>query len=222
MHELRVLKDDLEKLKEEIMLHLSQATSRDFHKGRHTSETWEKLNSGPSSTLRHMKTESGQQDPLKTSLARTKREQARHTAQWSFLQLTATASDSSVMTVTVIPWTVSIQHGAAVSSDDNKIVAQQDGYYMVFGQVLFHDPEIVMGHVIRRRKSNVSGTEPRFTDLLRCLQEMPKTHSANSCYTAGMVKLEREDELELVILYRPQAEVSMDADSTFFGIIQLL
>ncbi|KAG9340941.1 hypothetical protein JZ751_020134 [Albula glossodonta] len=89
-------------------------------------------------------------------------------------------------------------------------------------QVLFHDPEIVMGHVIRRRKSNLSGTEPRFTDLLRCLQEMPKTHCANSCYTAGMVKLEREDELELVILCRPQAEVSMDADSTFFGIIQLL
>ena len=37
--------------------------------------------------------------------------------------------------VTVIPWTVSIQNGEAISSKDNKIIVQQDGYYMVFSQV---------------------------------------------------------------------------------------
>ncbi|XP_064182412.1 tumor necrosis factor ligand superfamily member 13B-like isoform X2 [Anguilla rostrata] len=203
IHEVSVLRNDLEKLKGEILFHLSQSASVDLHSGQGIPETWEKLRSS-SSALRHTKTERGRQDPLKTSFLRMKREQGGH-----------------VDNVTVIPWTVSIQNGEAVSSKDNKIIVQQDGYYMVFSQVLFHNPEVVMGHLIRRRKSNVSGTEQRFTDLLRCLQEMPKNNCANSCYTAGIVKLEREDELELVILDRPQAQVAMEADSTFFGMIHL-
>ncbi|KAG7464877.1 hypothetical protein MATL_G00170310 [Megalops atlanticus] len=152
-----------------------------------------------------------------------KREQSHHTVQQSFLQLAATANENPVLrgNVTTIPWTVAIQHGPAVSSNDNKIIIQQDSYYMVFGQVLFHNSGVIMGHLIRRRKSNVSGTEQRFTDLLRCLQEMPQNNCVNSCYTAGIVKLEQDDELELVIPDRPQAQVAMDADSTFFGIIQL-
>ncbi|KAG5853020.1 tumor necrosis factor ligand superfamily member 13B-like [Anguilla anguilla] len=222
IHEVSVLRNDLEKLKGEILFHLSQSASVDLHSGQGIPETWEKLRSS-SSALRHTKTERGRQDPLKTSFLRMKREQGGHVAQRSFLQLIATINENLVLrdNVTVIPWTVSIQNGEAVSSKDNKIIVQQDGYYMVFSQVLFHNPEVVMGHLIRRRKSNVSGTEQRFTDLLRCLQEMPKNNCANSCYTAGIVKLEREDELELVILDRPQAQVAMEADSTFFGMIHL-
>ncbi|TWW55098.1 hypothetical protein D4764_09G0001470 [Takifugu flavidus] len=39
--------------------------------------------------------------------------------------------------------------------------------------------------------------------------------------TKGVVQLHQGDELELVIPFRPQALISMDADSTFFGVIQL-
>ncbi|XP_064828843.1 tumor necrosis factor ligand superfamily member 13B-like [Oncorhynchus masou masou] len=86
----------------------------------------------------------------------------------------------------------------------------------VVSQGLFQSPGTIMGHVVRSR-----GTDQRSTELLRCLQEMPQTNCANTCHTGGMVKLEREDELELVIPDRPQAQVSMEADSTFFGIMRL-
>ncbi|KAJ8394411.1 hypothetical protein AAFF_G00046220 [Aldrovandia affinis] len=221
MREVSVLRDDLQKLKAEILLHWGHSTSTDLRNGTRISETWEKLRSY--STLHHTKTERGQQNPLKISFSRKKREEAEGVALRSFLQLTATSNENPVVrdNVTMIPWTVSIQHGEAVSVNGNKIIVQQDGYYMVFSQVLFHNPEAVMGYLIRRRKASVSGTEQRFTDLLRCIQEMPKHNCANSCYTAGLVKLDHEDELELLILDRPQAEVAMDAVSTFFGIIQL-
>ncbi|KAJ8282755.1 hypothetical protein COCON_G00052740 [Conger conger] len=195
--------------------------SGNLSNGPHVPATWEKLRA-TSSTLRHSKTERGRQDPLKISFLRMKREQAGPEAQRSLLQLIATSKANLVRgNVTVIPWTVSIQNGEAISSKDNKIIVHQDGYYMVFSQVLFQNRDIVMGHVIQRRKSSVSGSEQRFTDLLHCVQEMPKNNFANTCYTAGIVKLEREDELELVILDRPQAQVSMDGDSTFFGIVHL-
>lgn len=41
------------------------------------------------------------------------------------------------------------------------------------------------------------------------------------CPLLGIVQLHQDDELELVIPYRPQALISMDAESTFFGVIQL-
>ncbi|XP_046876798.1 tumor necrosis factor ligand superfamily member 13B-like isoform X4 [Hypomesus transpacificus] len=110
------------------------------------------------------------------------------------------------------------QQGAAISSEGNKILIQQNGFYMVYGQVLFLSPGAIMGHIVR---SSGSQTSQKSFDLLRCLQEMPQTNSANTCYTAGLVKLDQRDELELVIPDRPQAQVSMDADSTFFGIMQL-
>ena len=39
-----------------------------------------------------------------------------------------------------------------------------------------------MGHIVR---SSGSQTSQKSFDLLRCLQEMPQTNSANTCYTAG-------------------------------------
>ncbi|KAK1148888.1 tumor necrosis factor ligand superfamily member 13B-like isoform X2 [Acipenser oxyrinchus oxyrinchus] len=87
-------------------------------------------------------------------------------------------------------------------------------------QVLFLNPGIqeIMGYLIQRRRSNVVGTEQRYTNLLLCVQEMPKERSTNSCYTAGVVKLDQGDELELVIPDRPNAKISMDADSTFLAL----
>uniref|UniRef100_A0A3Q3LKW8 Tumor necrosis factor ligand superfamily member 13B-like n=1 Tax=Mastacembelus armatus TaxID=205130 RepID=A0A3Q3LKW8_9TELE len=121
--------------------------------------------------------------------------------------------------ITVIPWTVSAQQGNAISQKENRIVVQEDGYYLVFGQVLFKNSSMVMGHVIRSWGSTKAGTSS--TELLRCLQEMSGATPASTCYTAGTLQLHQGDELELVIPYRPQARISMDEDSTFFGVIQL-
>ncbi|KAK2849319.1 hypothetical protein Q5P01_009153 [Channa striata] len=161
------------------------------------------------------------QSSLKLSSRRVKREQGSCRAPTSFLQLTANTNKQPDIrgNITVIPWTVSAQQGNAISQKENRIVVQEDGYYLVFGQVLFKSPGVVMGHVIRSWGSTDAGA--RSTELLRCLQEMLDATPANTCYTAGVVQLHRDDELELVIPYRPQALISMDADSTFFGIIQL-
>uniref|UniRef100_A0A3Q3W5P5 THD domain-containing protein n=1 Tax=Mola mola TaxID=94237 RepID=A0A3Q3W5P5_MOLML len=90
---------------------------------------------------------------------------------------------------------------------------------VLYSQVLFKSPSTVMGYIIQSWGS--TNPETASTELLRCLQEMPDETPANSCYTAGIVQLHQGDELELVIPYRPQALVSMDADSTFFGVLQL-
>lgn len=113
--------------------------------------------------------------------------------------------------IAVIPWTVSVQQGNAISQKENRIVVQEDGYYLVFGQVLCHcnssitklilhlicsnysanvllnsqvlftSPSTVMGHIIQSWDSMKTGT----TELLRCLQEMPDEIPTNTCYTAG-------------------------------------
>uniref|UniRef100_G3Q2V5 THD domain-containing protein n=1 Tax=Gasterosteus aculeatus aculeatus TaxID=481459 RepID=G3Q2V5_GASAC len=142
-------------------------------------------------------------------------------APTSFLQLTANTNKQPDIkgNITVIPWTVSAQQGNAISQKENRIVVQEDGYYLVFGQVLFKSPSTVMGHIIQSLSS--TRTERTPTQLLCCLQEMPDKTPANTCYTAGVVQLLQDDELELVIPYRPHSLISMDADSTFFGVIQL-
>ncbi|KAM6999936.1 uncharacterized protein LKV04_004871 [Tautogolabrus adspersus] len=76
-----------------------------------------------------------------------------------------------------IPWTVSSQQGNAISQKENRIVVQEDGYYLVFGQVLLTSQSTVMGDIIQ----SWSSTQ---TELLRCLQEMPDHTPANTCYTA--------------------------------------
>lgn len=120
---------------------------------------------------------------------------------------------SPIGNITLIPWTVSAQQGNAISQKENRIVVQEDGYYLVFGQVLchfnssitklilplicssysanvllnsqvlFNSPSTVMGHIIRSWSSTETGTTS--TELLRCLQAMPDETAANSCYTAG-------------------------------------
>ncbi|XP_056899272.1 tumor necrosis factor ligand superfamily member 13B-like [Takifugu flavidus] len=159
--------------------------------------------------------------PLKMFFKRLKRDQGSSRAVASFLQLTASSIKQleTKGNIAVIPWTVSVQHGKAITQKENRIVVQEDGYYLVFGQVLFKSPSIVMGHIIQ--SWGHAGAAATSTELLRCLQEMPGETPTNTCYTAGVVQLHQGDELELVIPFRPQALISMDADSTFFGVIQL-
>ncbi|XP_060936108.1 tumor necrosis factor ligand superfamily member 13B-like [Limanda limanda] len=205
-----VIENDFRNLQRDLILQLNQPRSEGVN-GRmaKTSKTREDIKS---STFQKA------QCSLKMSFRREKREQGGFRAP-TFLQLTANTNKQPDIrgNMTVIPWTVSAQRGNAISQKENRIVVQEDGYYLVFGQVLFKSPSTVMGHIIQ----SWSSTKTTPTELLRCLQAMPDATPANTCHTAGIVQLHQDDELELVIPHRPQALVSMDADSTFFGVIQL-
>ncbi|XP_042274958.1 tumor necrosis factor ligand superfamily member 13B-like isoform X2 [Thunnus maccoyii] len=209
VHRASVLENDFRKLQGDIILQLNQPRSEGVNgKMAKMSKTREDIKP---STIQIA------QSSLKISSRRVKREQGSCRAPTSFLQLTANTNKQPSIrgNITEIPWTVSAQQGNAISANENRIVVQEDGYYLV----LFKSPSTVMGHVIRSWGSATSGRGS--TELLRCLQEMPDGTAANTCYTAGIVQLHQDDELELVIPYRPQALISMDADSTFFGVIQL-
>ncbi|XP_034453302.1 tumor necrosis factor ligand superfamily member 13B-like [Hippoglossus hippoglossus] len=209
VHRASVLENDFRNLQRDLILQLNQPRSEGVN-GRMAkmSKTREDIKS---STFQKA------QSSLKMSFRREKREQVGFRAP-TFLQLTANTNKQPDIrgNMTVIPWTVSAQRGNAISQKENRIVVQEDGYYLVFGQVLFKSPSAVMGYIIRSWSSTKTSTE-----LLRCLQEMPDATPANTCHTAGIVQLHQDDELELVIPHRPQSLVSMDADSTFFGVIQL-
>nr|XP_046261989.1 tumor necrosis factor ligand superfamily member 13B-like isoform X3 [Scatophagus argus] len=204
-----VLENDFRKLQGDIILQLNQPRSEGVNgKFAKMSKTREDMK--PSILQKA-------QSSLNLSSRRVKREQGSCRAPTSFLQLTASTNEQPDIrgNIAVIPWTVSAQRGNAISQKENRIVVQEDGYYLV----LFQSPSIVMGHIIQSRGFNTTGTTSR--ELLRCVQEMPDETPVSTCYTSGIVQLLQDDELDLVIPYRPQALISMDADSTFFGVIQL-
>ncbi|GAB1292974.1 Tumor necrosis factor ligand superfamily member 13B [Apodemus speciosus] len=87
--------------------------------------------------------------------------------------------------------------------------------------VLYTDPIFAMGHVIQRKKVHVFGDELSLVTLFRCIQNMPKTLPNNSCYSAGIAKLEEGDEIQLAIP-RENAQISRNGDDTFFGALKLL
>ncbi|XP_072914011.1 tumor necrosis factor ligand superfamily member 13B-like [Hemitrygon akajei] len=159
-----------------------------------------------------------------TSLRRKRRETRPCEKQLSFLQLIPNSKGSTIQQgdSTFIPWTVASQRGQALAENANKILVKEEGFYTVYSQVLYYDNCMVMGHVVRRRKVNVFGNEKHMMTLFRCIQNMPNNTSSNSCFTAGIVKLDQGDELELLLPSRPNAQISMEKDSTFFGVIQLL
>ncbi|KAM4554508.1 tumor necrosis factor ligand superfamily member 13B-like isoform 2-T2 [Odontesthes bonariensis] len=209
VHRASVLQSDFRKLQGDIILQLNQQRSEGVSgKMAKMSKTREDIK--PSAFQRA-------QSSLKISSRKVKREQSSCKPPTSFLQFRANTNKQPDRrgNITVIPWTVSAQRGNAISQRENRIVVQEDGYYLV----LFESPSTVMGHVIRSWSSTKAG---KTTELLRCLQEMPvETAHSNTCYTAGTVQLLQDDELELVIPFRPNALISMEEDSTFFGVIQL-
>ncbi|KAG7517410.1 tumor necrosis factor ligand superfamily member 13B-like isoform X2 [Solea senegalensis] len=211
VHRASVLENDFRKLQGDLILQLNQPRSEGVNgKMAKTSETREDIK--PSAFQKA-------QSSLKMSFMREKREEGRCRAP-TFLQLTACTNKQPDIrgNITVIYWTVAAQQGNAISQKENRIFVQEDGYYLVFGQVTFKSPSTVVGHIIR----SWSSTETTSTELLRCLQEVPAdAHPTNTCYTAGIVRLHRDNELELVVPYRQQALISTAADSTFFGIMQL-
>nr|XP_012779863.1 tumor necrosis factor ligand superfamily member 13B isoform X1 [Maylandia zebra] len=238
VHRARVLENDFRKLQGDIILQLNQPCSEGVDgKLAKMLKTSEDIKSRVFQEAH---------SSLKISSRRVKRDPGSSRASTAFLQLRADTNKRPDIrgNITVISWIVSAQRGTAISQKENRIVVQEDGYYLVFGQVLCHSnssrtklimhmicsnqlgnvllnlqvlfesPSIVMGHVVRSRASAEA-------ELLRCLQAMPDRYPANTCYTAGTVQLLQDDELELVIPDRPTALISTDEDSTFFGVIQL-
>lgn len=100
-------------------------------------------------------------------------------------------------------------------------MVKETGYFFIYGQVLYTDNTFAMGHLIQRKKVHVFGDELSLVTLFRCIQNMPETLPNNSCYSAGIAKLEEGDELQLAIP-REDAKISRDGDGTFFGALKLL
>ncbi|XP_058132428.1 tumor necrosis factor ligand superfamily member 13B [Dasypus novemcinctus] len=122
---------------------------------------------------------------------------------------------------TFVPWLLSFKRGRALEEKENKILVKETGYFFIYGQVLYTDSTFAMGHLIQRKKVHVFGDELSLVTLFRCIQNMPETLPNNSCYSAGIAKLEEGDELQLAIP-RENAKISQDGDGTFFGALKLL
>ncbi|XP_052018526.1 tumor necrosis factor ligand superfamily member 13B isoform X3 [Apodemus sylvaticus] len=139
------------------------------------------------------------------------------------LQLIADSDTPTIRkgTYTFVPWLLSFKRGNALEERENKIVVRQTGYFFIYSQVLYTDPIFAMGHVIQRKKVHVFGDELSLVTLFRCIQNMPKTLPNNSCYSAGIAKLEEGDEIQLAIP-RENAQISRNGDDTFFGALKLL
>ncbi|XP_078094547.1 uncharacterized protein LOC144509515 [Mustelus asterias] len=121
---------------------------------------------------------------------------------------------------TAIPWILSLRKGTALSKMDDKISVRETGYFLVYSQVWYKDNTFTMGHFIKRIKASIVGNEPQSIILFRCIQNMPACCPNNSCFTAGIAKLEAGDELQLVIP-RSEAHVALTGDGTFFGAVKL-
>uniref|UniRef100_A0A096LVZ7 Tumor necrosis factor ligand superfamily member 13B-like n=1 Tax=Poecilia formosa TaxID=48698 RepID=A0A096LVZ7_POEFO len=220
-HRVSVLEKDVQKLRGDISQQLNQQRSGGVHgKPAKMSKTGEGMKQSVfqraqssleskkrTEQLRRWVRSRGNVNMCKTPL--------------SFLQLRADTNKQPERrgNITVIPWTVSAQRGSTISQRENRIVVQEDGYYLVFGQVLFESQSTVMGHVIQSWSSTEAETRP--TELLRCLQDGTEEACDNTCYSAGTVHLLQGDELEMLIPFRPPALISLEADSTFFGVVQL-
>ncbi|KAG9328685.1 hypothetical protein JZ751_018478 [Albula glossodonta] len=121
---------------------------------------------------------------------------------------------------TAVPWQTGLQRGAALEENSDAILVNEEGFYYVYSQVYYTDKTFAMGHIIIRRKKNIVGDELQDVTLFRCIQNMNMQFPYNTCYTAGIVKLEEGDRVELLIP-RKSAHISLDGDSTFFGAIKL-
>ncbi|KAL1772747.1 hypothetical protein HispidOSU_000870 [Sigmodon hispidus] len=139
------------------------------------------------------------------------------------LQLIADSDTPTIRkgSYTFVPWLLSFKRGSALEEKENKIVVKQTGYFFIYSQVLYTDTIFAMGHLIQRKKVHVFGDELSLVTLFRCIQNMPRTLPNNSCYSAGIARLEEGDEIQLAIP-RENAQISRDGDGTFFGALKLL
>ncbi|CAM2110664.1 unnamed protein product [Caretta caretta] len=119
--------------------------------------------------------------------------------------------------MTEIWWQPFLQQGRALDVTGPDVTVKQTGLYLVYSQVLFHDPTFTMGQVLWRASAGGPGQI-----LLRCVQSMPREpeQAYNSCYSGGVFQLQRGDQLSLRV---PRANASLDLSphGTFLGLVRL-
>ncbi|XP_029769484.1 tumor necrosis factor [Terrapene carolina triunguis] len=119
--------------------------------------------------------------------------------------------------MTEIWWQPFLQQGPALEVSGPDVAVKQTGLYLVYSQVLFHDPTFTMGQVLWRASAGGPGQI-----LLRCVQSMPREpeQAYNSCYSGGVFQLQRGDQLSLRV---PRANASLDLSphGTFLGLVRL-
>ncbi|KAK5602855.1 hypothetical protein CRENBAI_023464 [Crenichthys baileyi] len=154
---------------------------------------------------------------LKTDISRRREEgqKVSHRSQSLYL-----GSELPSGPYTGIPWQAGLRRGTALEADGDRIIVKEAGFYFVYSQVYYMDSTFTMGHVVIRWKKDVVGNEDQDVHLFRCIQSMNPDYSFNTCYTGGVVKLERGDYLELLIP-RAMANISLEGDSTFLGALKL-
>ncbi|XP_017357216.1 tumor necrosis factor ligand superfamily member 13B [Cebus imitator] len=165
----------------------------------------------------------GEGNPSQSSRKKRAVQDPEETVTQDCLQLIADSETPTIQkgSYTFIPWLLSFKRGSALEEKENKILVKETGYFFIYGQVLYTDKTYSMGHLIQRKKVHVFGDELSLVTLFRCIQNMPETQPNNSCYSAGIAKLEEGDELQLAIP-RENAQILLDGDATFFGAFKLL
>ncbi|KAG5833274.1 hypothetical protein ANANG_G00274190 [Anguilla anguilla] len=212
--EVAVLRTEVLRRREEQQQSASAPLSRDGGEGRHASGETE---AGPGEAPA---------DP-RPGVLTLQRRSADRAAVGTVLQPCLQMMPNSKRSLTekdshtAIPWQTGLKRGCALEQDSDTILVKEEGFYFVYGQVYYMDKTFAMGHIIIRRKKNVVGDELQSVTLFRCIQNMDAQYPYNTCYTAGVVKLEEGDRVELLIP-RKTAEISLDGDSTFFGAIKLV
>ncbi|XP_025050125.1 tumor necrosis factor-like isoform X5 [Alligator sinensis] len=121
--------------------------------------------------------------------------------------------------VTELWWAPALGQGHGLELSGSIVTVRQAGLYLVYSQVLFHDPTFTMGQVLWRLPPGGQGPGQI---LLRCVQSMPgqREQAYNSCYSGGAFHLQRGEGLRLA---GPRANASLDLTphGTFLGLVRL-
>nr|QIE07167.1 TNFSF13 [Lepidosiren paradoxa] len=131
----------------------------------------------------------------------------------------AAYSTNDMLDLTEVIWKKSTGQGHSFEHHGKSVVMKENGLYFIYSQVLFHDITFTMGQLMMRR---IPSQENKTQILFKCVQSMSswEPYAHNSCYSAGVYELEKEDVIQLLIP-RFNATVDMSSHSTFMGMIKL-
>ncbi|XP_075708603.1 tumor necrosis factor ligand superfamily member 13B [Rhinoderma darwinii] len=222
LYNVIALKTELANLQAELRSYRNQQSSTFGQENNHnvasskTQATW-------GEDLQREKSSDVQKEGSLVQNTRSRRHASEEKVYHSCLQLIAdkTRNIENEDDNTLIPWILSFKQGNAVEEKQNKMLIKENGLFFIYGQVWYRDYVFAMGHVIQRKKIHIVGDDPSLVTLFTCIQNMPASNPNNSCFTAGIAKLDEGDELQLIIP-RNNANISLNGHGTFFGAIKLL
>ncbi|XP_043932040.1 tumor necrosis factor ligand superfamily member 13-like, partial [Protopterus annectens] len=131
----------------------------------------------------------------------------------------AAYSTNEMLDLTEVIWKKSAGQGQCFEHHGKSVVMKENGFYFIYSQVLFHDITFTMGQLMMR---TIPSKENKTQILFKCVQSMSawEAYSHNSCYSAGVYELQKEDVIQLLIP-RFNATVDMSSHATFMGIMKL-